>query len=87
MPAYKLEAAGKAVKNLEWFLGLIVSMSHVTKVALQSVQTVDYNNNLSLSIEVTVAFQVLVGKKKERNREPLRLISSIFILNALKILF
>ena len=85
MPAYKLEAAGKAVKNLEWFLGLIVSMSHVTKVALQSVQTVDYNNNLSLSIEVTVAFQVLVINLG--NREQLRLISSIFILNALKILF
>ena len=77
-----MQVAVKAIKTLGCYVALIVLMSHVVKAALQSVQIVDHNNDLSLLIEVTVASVINVG-----NRKQLRFVSNIFILNILKVLF
>lgn len=70
---------------MERFPALIVSMSYGTIIALQSVLTVDYNNNLSITIVVIIAFQVLFINLL--NSEQLMFASEVFILNVLKIYF
>lgn len=70
---------------MERFPVLIVSMSYGTITALQSVLTVDYNNNLSITIVVIIAFQVLFINLL--NSEQLMFASEVFILNVLKIYF
>ena len=57
-------------------------MSHLVKVALQSVQIVYQSNDLSLLVVVKVALVINLG-----NREQLIFVSNIFILNILKVLF
>ena len=57
-------------------------MSHLMKVALQSVQIVDQRNDLSLLVVVKVALVINLG-----NREQLIFVSNIFFLNLLKVLF
>lgn len=70
---------------MERFPALIVSMSYGTIIALQSVLTVDYNNNLSITIVVIIAFQVLFINLL--NSEQLMFASEVFILNVLKVYF
>lgn len=70
---------------MERFPALIVSMSYGTITALQSVLTVDYNNNLSITIVVIIAFQVLFINLL--NSEQLMFASEVFILNVLKVYF
>lgn len=70
---------------MERFPVLIVSMSYGTIIALQSVLTVDYNNNLSITIVVIIAFQVLFINLL--NSEQLMFASEVFILNVLKVYF
>lgn len=70
---------------MERFPVLIVSMSYGTITALQSVLTVDYNNNLSITIVVIIAFQVLFINLL--NSEQLMFASEVFILNVLKVYF
>ena len=77
-----MQVALKAIKTLRSFVALIVVMSHVAKVALQSLQIVDHSNDLSLLIVVTLALVINLG-----NRKPLIFVSNIFILNILKVLF
>lgn len=70
---------------MERFPALIVSMSYGTIIALQSVLTVDYNNNLSITIVVIIAFQVLFINLL--NSEQLMFASEVFIINVLNIYF
>lgn len=70
---------------MERFPVLVVSMSYGTIIALQSVLTVDYNNNLSITIVVIIAFQVLFINLL--NSEQLMFASEVFILNVLKVYF
>ena len=77
-----MQVALKAIKTLRSFVALIVVMSHVAKVALQSLQIVDHSNDLSLLIVVTLALVINL-----ENRKPLIFVSNIFILNILKVLF
>lgn len=70
---------------MERFPALIVSMSYGTIIALQSVLTVDYNNNLSIIIVVIIAFQVLFINLL--NSEQLMFASEVFIINVLNIYF
>lgn len=70
---------------MERFPVLIVSMSYGTIIALQSVLTVDYNNNLSITIVVIIAFQVLFINLL--NSEQLMFASEVFIVNVLKVYF
>ena len=77
-----MQVALKAIKTLRSFVALIVVMSHVAKVALQSLQIVDHSNDLSLLIVVTLALVINLG-----NRKPLIFVSNILILNILKVLF
>ena len=59
----KLQVAFKAIKTLGWFVALIVVMPHVARVALQSVQIVDHNNDLSLLTVVTIALVIDLGNR------------------------
>ena len=74
-----MQVAVKAIKTLGWLVALIAVMSNVAKVALQSVQILDHNNDLALLIVITVDLVIDLG-----NRKQLRFASKIFILTHIR---
>ena len=58
---------------------IVTELEHITKVALQSVQIVHYDNNLSRSVVVKTALKVLLINFW--NREQLIFVSNTFIFN------
>ena len=78
----QIVSSSQSYQNFWIVVVLIVVMSHLMKVALQSVQIVDQRNDLLLLTVVKVALVINLG-----NREQLIFVSNIFFLNLLKVLF